>query len=143
MDGFLAASVGDDDLIELHRKNNRAWRERIERLVGAGAPDWPAERVVTVAFALVGATEERPNSPASTPTPTTPHPKRPCSIHAGAYGLPVLQAPTAGRESGSERIGLLDRSRARASSSRPAATAAPMRTARSVTSLIDVIHWPV
>jgi TetR/AcrR family transcriptional repressor of bet genes len=55
--GFLAASVGDEDLIELHRKNNRAWRERVVRLVAASAPDWEQERVATAVFALVGATE--------------------------------------------------------------------------------------
>jgi AcrR family transcriptional regulator len=55
--GFLAASVGDEELIELHRKNNRAWRDRVARLVEASAPDWSAERVGTVVFALVGATE--------------------------------------------------------------------------------------
>lgn len=55
--GFLAASVGDEELIALHRKNNRAWRERVRRLVAASAPAWPAARVDTVAFTLVSATE--------------------------------------------------------------------------------------
>ncbi|MFC3491451.1 TetR/AcrR family transcriptional regulator [Glycomyces rhizosphaerae] len=55
--GFLAASVGDEDLIELHRKNNRAWRERVARLVAASAPGWDEPRVTTAVFTLVGATE--------------------------------------------------------------------------------------
>lgn len=55
--GFLAAAVADDELIGMHRRNNRAWRERIERLVAAAAPDWPAERVATVALALVAMAE--------------------------------------------------------------------------------------
>jgi TetR/AcrR family transcriptional repressor of bet genes len=55
--GFLAASVGDPDLIALHRRNNRAWRDRVERLVAAAAPDWEPERIAAAVFALVGATE--------------------------------------------------------------------------------------
>jgi AcrR family transcriptional regulator len=55
--GFLAASVGDTELIALHRKNNRAWRERVARLVSASAPDWPQDRVDTVVFTLISATE--------------------------------------------------------------------------------------
>jgi AcrR family transcriptional regulator len=50
--GFLAAAFADDELIEIHRRNNRLWRERLERLVGAAAPEWPAARVATVALAL-------------------------------------------------------------------------------------------
>jgi AcrR family transcriptional regulator len=55
--GFLAASVGDAELIELHRINNRAWHDRVTRLVAASAPDWPADRIDTAVFALVSATE--------------------------------------------------------------------------------------
>jgi AcrR family transcriptional regulator len=55
--GFLAASVGDEELIELHRRNNRAWRDRVARLVEAGAPDWTPRHRDTVVFALVSATE--------------------------------------------------------------------------------------
>lgn len=55
--GFLAAAVTDDDLIEEHRRNNRAWRARIERLVAAAAPEWTPERVATVALALITMTE--------------------------------------------------------------------------------------
>lgn len=55
--GFLAASVGDAELIALHRRNNRAWRERVAALVAASAPDWGPERVAIVVAALVGATE--------------------------------------------------------------------------------------
>jgi AcrR family transcriptional regulator len=50
--GFLAAAFADDELIEIHRGHNRLWRERLQRLVGAAAPEWPAARVATVALAL-------------------------------------------------------------------------------------------
>jgi AcrR family transcriptional regulator len=50
--GFLAAAFGDDELIEIHRRNNRLWRERLVRLVAAAAPDWPVGRVGAVAVAL-------------------------------------------------------------------------------------------
>jgi TetR/AcrR family transcriptional repressor of bet genes len=55
--GFLAAAVADDGLIAMHRRNNRAWRERIERLVAAAAPDWPGDRVTAAALALTAMTE--------------------------------------------------------------------------------------
>lgn len=55
--GFLAAAVADDDLIARHRRNNLAWRQRIERLVAAAAPDWPADRVAAAALALTAMTE--------------------------------------------------------------------------------------
>lgn len=55
--GFLAASVGDEDLIALHRKNNRAWKDRVARLVRESAPDWGEDRRGTAVFALVAATE--------------------------------------------------------------------------------------
>jgi AcrR family transcriptional regulator len=55
--GFLAAAVADDELITEHRRNNRVWRERVERLVGDAAPEWTAERVATVALALIAMTE--------------------------------------------------------------------------------------
>jgi AcrR family transcriptional regulator len=55
--GFLAAAVADDELIAMHRRNNRSWRERVERLVRAAAEDWPDERVATVALALIAMTE--------------------------------------------------------------------------------------
>jgi AcrR family transcriptional regulator len=50
--GFLAAAFADGELIEIHRRNNRLWRQRLERLVGAAAPEWPANRVSTAAVAL-------------------------------------------------------------------------------------------
>jgi AcrR family transcriptional regulator len=50
--GFLAAAFADDELIEIHRRNNRLWRERLERLVGGAAPTWSPDRVSTVALAL-------------------------------------------------------------------------------------------
>lgn len=55
--GFLAATVGDEELATLHHTNNEAWRDRISRLVTAVAPDWPPSRVTTTAFALIAMTE--------------------------------------------------------------------------------------
>ena len=55
--GFLAAAVGDDELMGLHHANNRVWRERLERLVAAVVPDWPRERVTATAFALMAMAE--------------------------------------------------------------------------------------
>lgn len=51
--GFLAAAVADDDLVALHRASNRAWRERITRLVtAAGRPE-----ATVVALALIALVE--------------------------------------------------------------------------------------
>ncbi|BCJ42875.1 TetR family transcriptional regulator [Actinoplanes ianthinogenes] len=55
--GFLAAAVSDESLIAEHRRNNRSWRSRVERLTAAAAPDWPAGRVATVALALIAMAE--------------------------------------------------------------------------------------
>jgi TetR/AcrR family transcriptional repressor of bet genes len=55
--GFLAAAVGEAELISLHQANNRAWRERVNRLVSAVVPAWPATRVATATFALIAMTE--------------------------------------------------------------------------------------
>lgn len=55
--GFLAAAVGDEELIAQHRANNHSWRQRITRLVAAAAPDWPAERAAAVAAALIALVE--------------------------------------------------------------------------------------
>ncbi|MEV6345819.1 TetR/AcrR family transcriptional regulator [Actinoplanes sp. NPDC051851] len=55
--GFLAAAIADDELIDEHRRNNRAWRDRIHRLVAAAAPTWTAARVATVALALIAMAE--------------------------------------------------------------------------------------
>jgi AcrR family transcriptional regulator len=55
--GFLAATVGDEELLELHRINTRAWRQRILRLVAAAAPSWSAEQVSTAALVLMGMAE--------------------------------------------------------------------------------------
>jgi AcrR family transcriptional regulator len=55
--GFLAATVGDEELLELHRVNTRAWRQRILRLVAAAAPSWSAEQVSTAALVLMGMAE--------------------------------------------------------------------------------------
>ncbi|MFC0436716.1 TetR/AcrR family transcriptional regulator [Kutzneria buriramensis] len=55
--GFLAATVGDPELLELHRINTRAWRRRILRLVAATAPSWSADQVSTAALVLMGMAE--------------------------------------------------------------------------------------
>jgi AcrR family transcriptional regulator len=55
--GFLAAAVGDEQLMSLHHANNRVWRERVGRLVEAVAPNWPQERVTATAFALMAMAE--------------------------------------------------------------------------------------
>lgn len=55
--GFLAATVGDEELAALHHANNEAWRDRISRLVAAVAPAWPRPRVTTTAFALIAMVE--------------------------------------------------------------------------------------
>jgi AcrR family transcriptional regulator len=55
--GFLAAAVADAELIGIHRRNNRAWRQRVERLVAAAAPDWPVDQVDAVALGLIAMTE--------------------------------------------------------------------------------------
>ncbi|MFY1671692.1 TetR/AcrR family transcriptional regulator [Plantactinospora sp. WMMB334] len=55
--GFLAAAVGDDELTAQHRANNRAWRDRVSRLVSAVAPGWPEARVATATFALIAMVE--------------------------------------------------------------------------------------
>jgi AcrR family transcriptional regulator len=55
--GFLAATVGDDELAAVHHANNQAWRDRISRLVAAVAPAWPSRRVTTTAFALIAMVE--------------------------------------------------------------------------------------
>ena len=55
--GFLAATVGDEELAALHHANNEAWRDRISRLVAAAAPAWPGPRVTTTAFALIAMVE--------------------------------------------------------------------------------------
>lgn len=55
--GFLAATVGDSQLLELHRTNTRAWRQRILRLVAAAAPSWSTDHVSTAALVLMGMAE--------------------------------------------------------------------------------------
>ncbi|GAB1510745.1 TetR/AcrR family transcriptional regulator [Actinophytocola sp. KF-1] len=55
--GFLAATVGDEELADLHHTNNQAWRDRISGLVAAVAPTWPRPRVTTTAFALIAMVE--------------------------------------------------------------------------------------
>ncbi|HEY0000072.1 MAG TPA: TetR/AcrR family transcriptional regulator [Actinoplanes sp.] len=55
--GFLAAAVADAELIGMHRRNNRAWRQRLERLVAAAATDWPVDQVGMVALGLIAMTE--------------------------------------------------------------------------------------
>ncbi|GAA4253377.1 TetR/AcrR family transcriptional regulator [Dactylosporangium darangshiense] len=55
--GFLAAAFTDEDLVEMHRTNNRGWRSRIERLVAAAAPRWATIRVEAVALGLLSMVE--------------------------------------------------------------------------------------
>ncbi|MFI9382445.1 TetR/AcrR family transcriptional regulator [Kutzneria sp. NPDC052558] len=55
--GFLAAAVGDDELLALHRANTRAWRQRIRGLVAAAAPSWSDHQVSAAALALMGLAE--------------------------------------------------------------------------------------
>lgn len=55
--GFLAAALADADLAALHRRYNRAFVARIERLVAACRPDRPAERVALDARRLVALVE--------------------------------------------------------------------------------------
>jgi TetR/AcrR family transcriptional repressor of bet genes len=55
--GFLAATVGDDELLDLHRVNTRAWRQRIQRLVAAASPSWSADEVSAAALVLMGMAE--------------------------------------------------------------------------------------
>jgi AcrR family transcriptional regulator len=55
--GFMAAAVGDDELLALHRAKNQAWRQRVTRLVSAASPGWPDHRATTVALALIALVE--------------------------------------------------------------------------------------
>lgn len=55
--GFLAAAVSDDELAAAHRVHNRAWRDRLIRLVSAVAPDWSTTRVTTAVTALAAMVE--------------------------------------------------------------------------------------
>lgn len=55
--GFLAAAVGNEELTALHRRNNRAWRDRIGRLVSAAGPGCPARRAATMTLALIAMVE--------------------------------------------------------------------------------------
>ncbi|GAA0416819.1 TetR/AcrR family transcriptional regulator [Actinoplanes campanulatus] len=86
--GFLAGAVADDKLIAEHRRNNRAWRERVERLTAAAAPEWSAERVATVALALIAMTEGMAAYAAADPGafPAADQ-ERMLDAALGAYGL--------------------------------------------------------
>lgn len=55
--GFLAAAFADDELIAMHRANNRGWRTRIERLVADAAPDWGPRQVRAAALGLLAMVE--------------------------------------------------------------------------------------
>jgi len=86
--GFLAAAFADDELIEIHRGHHRRWRERLERLVGAAAPEWPGARVATVALALSamveGAAAFAAADPAAYPAEAQ---ERMLDAALGSYGL--------------------------------------------------------
>ncbi|MEU4421930.1 TetR/AcrR family transcriptional regulator [Actinoplanes sp. NPDC024001] len=86
--GFLAAAVSDEDLIAEHRRNNRAWRTRVERLTAAAAPGWPAERVATVALALIAMAEGVAALAAADPDAfPAAEQERALDATLGAYGL--------------------------------------------------------
>lgn len=55
--GFLAAAVGDEELAAAHRGHNRAFRERLARLVSSAAPEWSRSRVRTAVTALAAMVE--------------------------------------------------------------------------------------
>lgn len=55
--GFSAAAVADPELSGQHVDNHNAFRRRIERLVGQARPDWPDERRIATATALVAVAE--------------------------------------------------------------------------------------
>ncbi|MEV4760499.1 TetR/AcrR family transcriptional regulator [Micromonospora sp. NPDC049559] len=54
--GFLAVAIGDEELLALHRANNRAWRDRVQRLVTA-ATGWPEQRARTATYGLISLVE--------------------------------------------------------------------------------------
>jgi len=70
--GFLAAAVGDEELTAQHRANNRAWRQRVSRLVGAVAPGWAHQQAATVAFALIALVEGAAALASADPNTYTP-----------------------------------------------------------------------
>lgn len=55
--GFLAAALADDDLAERHRKGNRSFVARVERLVTACRPEWDRPQQERSAKALVALVE--------------------------------------------------------------------------------------
>jgi TetR/AcrR family transcriptional repressor of bet genes len=55
--GFLAAALADDELAALHTTCNRAFCQRVERLVGDCRPDWSPERRKQTARSLVALVE--------------------------------------------------------------------------------------
>jgi AcrR family transcriptional regulator len=92
--GFLAAAVADDELIAEHRRNNRAWRERVERLTADAAPEWPAGRVATVALALIAMTEGVAAYAAADPDAFPPSDQeRMLDAALTAYGLAEQRRP--------------------------------------------------
>lgn len=94
--GFLAAAVSDDDLIAEHRGDNRVWRERIERLTAAAAPEWTAGKAATIALALISMTEGVAAYAAADPAAFPPaDQERMLDAALTAYGLaeePVREA---------------------------------------------------
>lgn len=91
--GFLAAAVTDDELIAIHRRNNRSWRDRIERLVAAAAPEWTGERVATVTLGLIAMAEGAAAFAAADPVayPAADQ-ERMLDEALAAYGLAALPA---------------------------------------------------
>jgi AcrR family transcriptional regulator len=83
--GFLAAAIADDELIEMHRANNRAWRQRIERLVAAAAPGRPEKDVALGLIAMAeGAAAFAAADPAAYPAEVQ---ERMLDAALEAYGL--------------------------------------------------------
>ncbi|MGC4193126.1 MAG: TetR family transcriptional regulator C-terminal domain-containing protein [Thermomicrobiales bacterium] len=54
--GFLGAALGDDALLAAHRRANRAWQERIARLVASVRPELPDDEALRIARALIALT---------------------------------------------------------------------------------------
>lgn len=55
--GFLVGALGDEELIAVHRRNNRAWQERVVRLVRATDPTRSADEAWLIARALIAVTD--------------------------------------------------------------------------------------
>jgi AcrR family transcriptional regulator len=94
--GFLAAAVTDDDLVAEHRRNNRSWRQRVQRLTAAAAPGWTEQRVATVTLALIAMAEGVAVYAAADPDAFPPaDQERMLDAALAAYGLDDRPGPGA------------------------------------------------